>query len=197
MQDLSLHLLSAPSQNSGRSSQLVWTREEGLSDLKQVEVLEQATDNELIFQNFDYIRTWGVQNDIASVPQRIIQRYIENFSYIGKFLFSMRQIDLKAASSILGGDLDTYGFKKILIALSNSGKLFGINSHDGSLLWTSTFLGPSAPKSILLRNAYSREDNSMQTQIVAIKDHSMVFMSANTGRQLFNIDLTKDLKKGE
>lgn len=163
MQDLSLHLLMAPSQDSDRGSQLYWTREEGLSDLKQVEILEQATDNELIFQNFDYIRTWGVQNDLASVPQRIIQRYVENFSYIAKFLFSMRQIDLKAASSILSGDLDTYGFKKILIALSNSGKIFGIQSHDGSLLWTSDYLGPNGPRSILLRNAYSREDKNMQT----------------------------------
>jgi len=109
----------------------------------------------------------------------------------------MRQIDLKAASSILTGDLDTYGFKKILIALSNSGKIFGIQSRDGSLLWTSDYLGPNAPRSILLRNAYSREDKSMQTQIVAIKDDSMIFMSAATGRQLFDIDLTKDLKQGE
>lgn len=37
----------------------------------------------------------------------------------------------------------------------------------------------------------------MQTQIVAIKDDSMLFMSASSGRQLFNFDLTKDLKTGE
>lgn len=115
----------------------------------------------MIFQNFDYIRTWGTQNDLASVPQRIIQRYIENFSYIGKVLFSMREIDLKAGASILNDDLDTYGFKKILIALSNSGKIFGVQSRDGSLLWTSEYLGPNCPRSILLRNAYSREDKSM------------------------------------
>lgn len=40
MQDLSLHFLIAPSQDSDRGSQLYWTREEGLSDLKQVEILE-------------------------------------------------------------------------------------------------------------------------------------------------------------
>lgn len=94
MQDLSLHLLNAPSQDSDRGSQLVWTREEGLSDLKQVEIFEQPTDNELIFQNFDYIRTWGLQDGLASVPQRIIQRYVENFTYLAKILFSMREIDL-------------------------------------------------------------------------------------------------------
>lgn len=33
MQDLSLHLLLAPSQDAGRGSQLFWSREEGLSDL--------------------------------------------------------------------------------------------------------------------------------------------------------------------
>lgn len=37
----------------------------------------------------------------------------------------------------------------------------------------------------------------MTTQIVAIKHDSMSFMSANTGRQLFNIDLRKDMKNGE
>lgn len=197
MQDLSLHFLLAPSQDAGRGSQLFWTREEGLSDLNQVEILEQATDNEVIYRDFDYIRTWGAQNDLATVPQRIAQRYIENFSYIAKKLFSLRQIDLQAASSILSGDLDTYGFKKIIVALSNSGKIFGIQSSDGSLLWTSDYLGPVAPQQILLRDAYSREDGTTQAQIVAIKQDSMAFLSASTGRQLFNIDLTKDLKKDQ
>lgn len=194
---MSLHFLSAPSADSDRGSQLLWTREEGLSDLKQIEVHEQATDNEVIFQNFDYIRSWGTSNNIASVPERIIKRYVENISYLAKFLFSLREFDIKAPSSIHSDDLDTYGFKKILVALSNSGKIFGIQSRDGSLLWKSDYMGPSSPRSILLRNAYSREDQSMQTQIVAIKDDSMLFMSANTGRHLFNFDLTKDLKKGE
>ena len=93
--------------------------------------------------------------------------------------------------------MDTYGFKKIIVALSNSGKIFGIQSSDGSLLWTSDYLGPVAPQQILLRDAYSREDGTTQAQIVAIKQDSMAFLSASTGRQLFNIDLTKDLKKDQ
>jgi len=42
MQDMSLHMLSAPSQGSekGAPAQLLWSREEGLSDVKQVEVVD-------------------------------------------------------------------------------------------------------------------------------------------------------------
>lgn len=40
MQDLSLHFIFSASPEAGHGSQLVWTREEGLSDLKQVEILE-------------------------------------------------------------------------------------------------------------------------------------------------------------
>lgn len=51
-----------------------------------------------------------------------------------------------------------YGFKKILIALSNTGKIFGIQSSDGQLLWTSNFMGLGSIQKILLRDTYSRED---------------------------------------
>jgi len=93
--------------------------------------------------------------------------------------------------------VDTYGFKKMVIALSNSGKIFGLSSFDGSLLWSSEYLGQPGPRSILLRKAYSREDESMHTQIVAIKEDTLTFMSASSGRPLFSQDLSKELRKGE
>lgn len=163
MQDLSLHFVFAASPEAGHGSQLVWSREEGLSDLKQVEILEQAPDNEVIYRDFDYIRTWGSSNDLASVPTRIVQRYVENFSYLAKKLLSIKEIDIRAASSVFSGDIDTYGFKKIIVALSNTGKIFGIQSNDGSLLWTSEFLGLGSPQKILLRDTYSREDAALST----------------------------------
>ena len=138
---------------------------------------------------------WDVESGLASVPQKIIQRYTENLAYLARILFSTRTLDSQAAA--IAGDVDTYGFKKMVIALSNSGKIFGLSSFDGSLLWSSEYLGQPGPRSILLRKAYSREDESMHTQIVAIKEDTLTFMSASSGRPLFSQDLSKELRKGE
>lgn len=78
MDDLSLHLLQT---KPNSATKLVWTRQESLATLSQVEVLQQvlANQKERVANSFSYVKTWNDPISIVDAPARIIQRYTENF----------------------------------------------------------------------------------------------------------------------
>ena len=79
------------------------------------------------------------------------------------------------------------------MALTNYGKIFGLSSYDGKLLWSSDYF-PSTdgiPQKILIRRSYSREDEFMQTQIVSVFSDSLKFLSSDTGNVLFSETLKR------
>jgi len=116
-------------------------------------------------QTFDYVKRWDQNLSIDKVPQRILQRYAENVAQLVKLLFSTRQIPVASIQSAQDSESDVYGFRKTLVALTSYGKIFGLSSYDGKLLWSSSYL-PSTdgtPSKIFIRQSYSREDEFMQT----------------------------------
>jgi hypothetical protein len=111
------------------------------------------------------------------VPGRIISRMTENFAHMMKFLFSTRQISIDTIR-----EEDIYGFKKTLVALSKQGKVFGMSSFDGALQWTSNFM--EGTQKIFIRKTLKREDEFVESQIVAVTSDSISFMN-NKGALLF------------
>ena len=148
---MSLHLLSAD-KVSGQGLRLIWSREEGLSNLKQLEIINEHPDNLKLEHNFDYVKHWNTEGSLAAAPQRILQRYAENLAFITKFLFSTAQLT-EAQSIARDSETDIYGFRRTLVALTNSAKIISFSSIDGSILWTSSFFKTS-PLKILLRQNY-------------------------------------------
>jgi hypothetical protein len=107
-QDLSLHLLQ-----TNERQVLKWTREEGLSSIKQVEILDPEAE---VSHKFEYIKTYMDRRlsemSVTHVLSMIIQRYLENARYLYRYLFSTRQVPIST------NDSDIYGFDKKIVALS-------------------------------------------------------------------------------
>jgi hypothetical protein len=74
-EDLSLHYLA--------KGKLTWHREEGLAQIKQVEVFDKEnTPQEQKSTRHEqpaYVARMGDKIELAEVPSRIIQRYLGNF----------------------------------------------------------------------------------------------------------------------
>jgi len=149
---LTLHYVA----DKGQGLRLDWSREEGLSDIKQIEIVNEHADNRRMEHHFDYIHNWNQDGTYANAPQRILNRYVENLSFIAKSLMSVGGQD----------QTDIYGFRKTLIALTNSAKIISFSSMDGSVLWTSSYF-KFAPLRILLRNSYNRESEMTDTHVVS------------------------------
>lgn len=77
MSDLSLHLLLAKPKTT---TKLLWSRQESLAMISQVEVLQQELEDTAgrVANSLNYVKTWSQQTSIADVPARIIARYTEN-----------------------------------------------------------------------------------------------------------------------
>lgn len=70
-----------------------------------------------------------------------------------------------------------------MVALSKQGKIFGLNSFDGSIKWTSTFFQNTAGKlhKIFIRKSVKREDEYISSQIVSVTSDSITFLNADGG----------------
>jgi hypothetical protein len=84
--DLSLHHIHLSTSETTPSS-TKWVREESLSRVKQVEVLDQDTVR--IESELDYVKRVNQKGSLADAPQRIIERYRENFQYLIKQVTSL------------------------------------------------------------------------------------------------------------
>ena len=88
MQDMSLHMLQGMPE---KQLSVSWSRQEGLSAIKQMEVLEQAENEAKVHSQFDYIKSWTAPVSIAEVPVRIIQRYTENINSAVRYIMNAVQ----------------------------------------------------------------------------------------------------------
>ena len=176
-EDASLQFFS----KQGSNLQLLWTREEALSGIQQLEMFETPKSPEQMADTFDYLKTWDQTMSIAQVPQKMMQRYAENFQYLVKLLMSMKELtEQEIMSTARSYDVDIYGYKKTVVALTEYGKIFAFSSYNGAVLWASNFFH-TAPQKLLVRQTYDRASASPQTQAVAIFKDSMQFMNGNDG----------------
>lgn len=80
-------------------------------------------------------------------------------------------------------ELDIYGFRKVMVALTNFNKVIGFSSLDGSELWTSLFYHVQ-PSQIVLLKQHSRQDDTSSTQVVVCFEDHLEFLSSTTGELL-------------
>lgn len=72
---------------SGDTPPFKWVREEGLSRVKQVEVLNR--DAVRIENELEYVKAVNKKVSLAEAPTRILTRYKENFNYLVNHLQSI------------------------------------------------------------------------------------------------------------
>ena len=156
-EDNSLHFIGGEPDHLS----LKWSREEGLSSIKQLEIFDPSSDNRELSNTFDYIKAWDQGQTLDQIPQKIILRYVENMNHLVKLLFSTKQI---SEEETISTEIDIYGFKKTFIALTNFGKVISFSSYNGALQWTSGFSPSSNPlKQILMRKTFVGGEGHSQT----------------------------------
>ena len=168
--DLSLHYFS-------QNFKFSWSREEALSSIQQLEIIHNPEDQMHVTYNFDYVSSWNSPSEGAG--QRIVQRYVENLKHLSNYLFSTKMIDPSQRNQ----QLDIYGFRKVLVALTNFNKVIGFSSLDGSQLWSSLYYDVK-PRQILLLKQHSRQEERTSTQVVVCFDDHVQFLSSQTGEVL-------------
>ncbi|XP_062505599.1 ER membrane protein complex subunit 1-like [Corticium candelabrum] len=118
-------------QQNGR---LLWTREESLSDICAVEVLDLpiATGKSHLENLFIELAT--ATGDPISL---FMQRITVQLTQLQTFLSSLngKQEDELEDLTVEGMSRDRFNLQKLIVVLTAAGKLFGIDSRDGQIHW--------------------------------------------------------------
>jgi glycerol-3-phosphate responsive antiterminator len=109
--------------------QKVWSREEGLSQIKQVEVLQQKAVR--IESELDYVKNVNEEVDLGSVTSRIVNRYKENFNYLINHLSGI--VTPRSAVAVKDSMNNLFGFKKVFLMLTDVGRLVALSATDGKV----------------------------------------------------------------
>eukprot|EP00347_Sterkiella_histriomuscorum_P017346 403349738 len=186
-EDLSLHYLD-------QSGKTMWTREESLTQITQIEVLEQEKIR--IESELEYVKNVKQSVSLHEVPMKIMNRYKENIEFLIDQVISLtkylqnrgKEQQETGISESLGV---SFGFRKMFIALTEVGKLLALSSTNGKVLW-SNYLGSSdnqRPQKVLIRNMLDREveqhsnkDQIYNQQIVIIQKDKLSFLNPYTGQ---------------
>ena len=134
-QDLSLHYLD--------KGKRLWTREEALSQIVQVEIFDPSSiprsGADLEGLTLQYLRKMSEPVSFAQVPFRIIERYVQNFNFLVESATSLIS-GLAASDNIVetltAQGTDLFGFEKTLVLRTKPNKVIAISSLDGSIQWT-------------------------------------------------------------
>jgi len=111
---------------------------------------------------------------LFEVPQRIIQRYIQNFGFLVDSVMKIFNADDVAS---INQDGDVYGFKKLLILLTEPGKVFALQSFDGTVQWQ--FYSPQEKVVKVFV-----EENDGHSEVVLITDSKELRLDVLTGNRI-------------
>lgn len=81
-----------------------------------------------------YVEKMSTPATLAEVPSRLIARYVENFGYLVNTF--MKMFEVEDIADVRQSVADMHGFKKLLILLTEPGKIFALQSFDGAVKWT-------------------------------------------------------------
>lgn len=119
--------------------QLQWTREEGLADVKLAEFVE-LPERKLAETHVgeDETFTQRVRRQLAEA--RGFPAYVANFAR----RFATGSYDTVSASAVPTNDSaplarDAFGFRKVLVVVTARGKIYGLDSASGDVLWSRVF----------------------------------------------------------
>ncbi|KAI0651032.1 DUF1620-domain-containing protein [Trametes meyenii] len=120
--------------------QLQWTREEGLADIRVAELVELPERKIAAHVGVDQ-ESFGVRlrrqlSDAQDFPQ-----YAVNFArrFVTGSYASVSAAVAPSANATEPLSRDTFGFRKVIVAATSHGKIYGIDSANGEVLWSRLF----------------------------------------------------------
>lgn len=173
--DLSLHY--------AYQGKLLWSQEESLSQINQVEVYDNSAELMRSQQtDLEYVKHMNQKVELADVPQRIIQRYTENIKHlvhsVQKLFSSFSDQADTSIQSARDSALDYSGFRKLMIVLAKPGKVHAISSITGSVAW-SYYVPEKVPTKVFILNEVPKEFkiNSSEGLIGVVFDDEIHYLS--------------------
>ncbi|XP_014599099.1 PREDICTED: ER membrane protein complex subunit 1 isoform X1 [Polistes canadensis] len=132
------HLLSSQDHTIAllQHNKLVWAREEALAKIVAVEIIElpMSDRDQAIETEFDQKESIDV--DISwDVLSMMLRRIVSQFNQAKAFIQSM--LDLVPQQSNQRTDLvrDKFSLHKMIVAVTSAGKIFGIETRKGEIIW--------------------------------------------------------------
>ncbi|KAH9942115.1 hypothetical protein B0H21DRAFT_526939 [Amylocystis lapponica] len=120
---------------------LQWSREEGLADIKVADLVELPERKVIGARGSDESETFGTRlrrqlSDAQDFPQ-----YALNFArrFVTGSYASVSASVAPAANASEPLSRDEFGFRKIIVAATGHGKVYGIDSANGEIIWSRTF----------------------------------------------------------
>ncbi|KAH8102954.1 hypothetical protein BXZ70DRAFT_889895 [Cristinia sonorae] len=199
-----------------QQDQLQWTREEGLSDIRAAEMVELPESKAVTTQaaneeNESFSARLSRQiSDAKDFPQYAIN-FARRFA-TGSYASVSSSVAPQAnASQSLSRD--TFGLRKIIVAATSHGKVFGIDSSNGEIIWSRVFGlgwahevgGRIIPlKLFVTKTVGDAEGENPQVVVVAERkaDNTLVdtvvfHIDALTGADVLGVSKDKDVLQGK
>ncbi|KAH9911778.1 uncharacterized protein BXZ73DRAFT_93328 [Epithele typhae] len=196
-----------------QQDQMQWSREEGLSDIRIAELVElperKVAAQVDLEQDIFSTRLARQLLDAQDFPQ-----YAVNF--VRRFVTgSYASVSAPVAAPVNVSEplsRDTFGFRKVIVAATGHGKVYGLDSANGAIMWSRVFgLGWAAKvggkiipaKSFIIRTASDGEGEAPQVAIVTqrkasngLVDTVLFHIDALTGRDARADGTHEDLLNG-
>ncbi|XP_034941142.1 ER membrane protein complex subunit 1 isoform X2 [Chelonus insularis] len=131
------------------NNKLIWSREEALANIITVEMVElpMSDRDQTIETEFD--------TKDRNILGMIMRRLTAQFNQIKSFVQSAFDMNNQQSNQRVDLVRDKFGLYKMIVAVTSAGKIFGIESKKGEIIWQSRIIDNNSltinpPKSILL-----------------------------------------------
>ncbi|CAL1698629.1 unnamed protein product [Somion occarium] len=191
-----------------------WTREESLADIRVAEMVELPEPQLVASQvGIEETESFGARLRRQLADAQDFPQYAINFAKrfaTGSYASASSSI-APASNDTSPLSRDTFGFRKIIVAATSHGKVFGIDSANGEIIWSRVFgLGWAAevggrifPLKIFTTRTVSDGDTP-QVVIVGQRkaDNSLVdtvafHIDALTGEDVSGTSIGQDILQGQ
>ncbi|RDX49601.1 DUF1620-domain-containing protein [Lentinus brumalis] len=123
-----------------QQDQLQWSREEGLADIRVAELVELPEPKIASHSDRDQ-ETFSARVARQLLDAKDFPQYAVNF--VRRFVTgSYASVSASVAPSANTSEplsRDAFGFRKVIVAATSHGKLYGIDSANGEILWSRVF----------------------------------------------------------
>ncbi|RPD68393.1 DUF1620-domain-containing protein [Lentinus tigrinus ALCF2SS1-7] len=123
-----------------QQDQLQWTREEGLADIWVAELVE-LPERKIASHSESDQETFGARVARQLLDAQDFPQYAVNFirRFVTGSYASVSSSVAPPANTTEPLSRDAFGFRKVIVAATSHGKLYGIDSANGEILWSRVF----------------------------------------------------------
>ena len=149
----------------------MFTREEGLASLELVQMVGMGTDNSRDEFDIHRIAYPGNFLDPQVLVQNFVSRIKRHVSQLQSFMLSITDLRLRDKTQVTTGD--KFGLRKVVVGVTGQGKMYGLESRKGTILWQRMVSGPG--KSLLIQRDGRSDINDAQAMLVYRHHRSTFF----------------------